>query len=381
MKTTNSDSWRIYAARRTFSLIAPWSSRAGIGGFSLLFTSFHFFSPLFICFHDLKYLSTLTYTKTINNSPSHGFFSNCFSRADFNSIRTLPPIAISIRPNIPLGFQDAVCNFQSVLDGQTPSQSAAPKLDPHAQAFLTHLAADRSASPYTQRNYRQALEEFTRWHRAERSSVPCWTTLQRDDFRAYLRFLGREQLARAAVRLRFSALRSFYKFLVRRGIVSATPIKNIQLPKLERRLPRFLTADQMNALLNAPILEFAEQSKAAKAKAEEIDRTIFFRDTAILETIYSCGLRISELCGLRMEDLDTSERLIRVRGKGKKERVTPIGDHAIQAINHYWKTLGKIPARNEPVFWTTAINPDPSCRASSNRASNVTCRGRALIPS
>jgi integrase/recombinase XerC len=236
---------------------------------------------------------------------------------------------------------------------------APPKLDAHAVSFLTHLAADRSASPYTQRNYRQALEEFTRWHQAERSSAPSWTTLQRDDFRAYLRYLGREQLARAAVRLRFSALRSFYKFLVRRGVVPTVPIKNIQLPKLERRLPRFLTADQMNALLNAPILEFAEQSKAAKKKGEEVDRTIFFRDTAILETIYSCGLRISELCGLRVEDLDTSERLIRVRGKGKKERVTPIGDHAIQAINHYWKTLGKIPARNEPVFWTSRNQPRP----------------------
>jgi integrase/recombinase XerC len=244
----------------------------------------------------------------------------------------------------------------SQLESDSPAQ---PKLDSHAVSFLAHLAADRSASPYTQRNYRQALEEFTRWHKQDRSAAPSWTTLQRDDFRAYLRYLGREQLARAAVRLRFSALRSFYKFLVRRGIVASTPIKNIQLPKLERRLPRFLTGDQMNALLNAPILEFAEHSKAAKEKGEDIDRTIYFRDTAILETIYSCGLRISELCGLRVEDLDTSERLVRVRGKGKKERVTPIGDHAIEAINHYWKTLGAIPARNEPVFWSAASTPTP----------------------
>jgi integrase/recombinase XerC len=248
-----------------------------------------------------------------------------------------------------------------VPDGSlAPSESNVPlKLDTHAVSFLTHLAADRSASPYTQRNYRHALEEFTRWHRQERSSAPSWTALQRDDFRAYLRFLGREQLARAAVRLRFSALRSFYKFLVRRGVVATLPIKNIQLPKLERRLPRFLTAEQMNALLNAPILEFAEKSKAAKEKGEEVDRTIYFRDTAILETIYSCGLRISEMCGMRSEDLDAAERLVRVRGKGKKERVTPIGDHAIQAINHYWKTLGTIPARNEPVFWSSASAAAP----------------------
>jgi integrase/recombinase XerC len=238
-------------------------------------------------------------------------------------------------------------------------QNASVQLDAQALDFLKHLAADRGASEYTRRNYRQALDEFTRWHRSERTAAPPWTNLNRDDFRAYLRFLGREQVSRASVRLRFSALRSFYKFLVRRGIVASTPIKNIQLPKLERRLPRFLTADQMNSLLNAPLLEFAEQSAVAKEKNAEIDRTIFFRDAAILETIYSCGLRISELCGLRVEDLDTSERIVRVRGKGKKERITPIGDHALEAMNYYWKTLGSIPEPAQPVFWVSRHQPRP----------------------
>jgi integrase/recombinase XerC len=246
---------------------------------------------------------------------------------------------------------------------EPPSASSAqtPQLDAHSESFLVHLATDRAASAYTQRNYRQALEEFTRWHRQERTANPPWTNLNRDDFRAYLRYTSREKISRASVRLRFSALRSFYKFLVRRGVVATTPIKNIQLPKLERRLPRFLSADQMNALLNAPILEFAEQSKAAKAGSapnqKEIDRTIYFRDTAILETIYSCGLRISALCGLRVEDIDFAERLMRVRGKGKKERVAPIGDHALEAIKHYWKTLGAIPERAQPVFWATGNRP------------------------
>lgn len=272
----------------------------------------------------------------------------------------LRAVLLNSRFHIPLGFRASVCNLP-VVPGGSPSEptspSASPVLDAHAASFLTHLATDRAASEYTQRNYRQALEEFTRWHRQERSAAPDWISLTRDDFRAYLRFLGREQLARAAVRLRFSALRSFYKFLVRRGVVPSIPIKNIQLPKLQRRLPRFLTADQMNALLNAPILEFAEQSKSVREKGEEIDRTLYFRDTAILETIYSCGLRISELCGLRKEDLDISERLIRVRGKGKKERLTPIGEHAIQAITHYWKTLASIPDRTQPVFWARASEP------------------------
>lgn len=253
-------------------------------------------------------------------------------------------------------------------------------LDEQAQSFLTHLAADRGASEYTQRNYRQALEEFMRWHRRERSAAPPWSSLTRDDFRAYLRYLGREQFARAAVRLRFSALRSFYKFLVRRGIVTTIPIKNIQLPKLERRLPRYLTAEQMNGLLNAPLLEYAEQSKAAREKGKngEVDRSIYFRDAAILETIYSCGLRISELCGLRGEDLDASERLIRVRGKGKKERVTPIGEHALEAIRFYWKSLavrGDMPARSEPVFWAGASVARPvSARVVQGRLKRYLAR-------
>src|SRR5207237_1603824 len=92
--------------------------------------------------------------------------------------------------------------------------------------FLAHLMTDRGASVYTQRNYRQALTEFFRWHQQERQRPPEWDKLQRDDFRSYLRFLGRGKLSRAAIQLRFSALRSFYKFLVRRGVVETSPIKN-----------------------------------------------------------------------------------------------------------------------------------------------------------
>ena len=106
--------------------------------------------------------------------------------------------------------------------------------------FLRHLSSERGASIYTQRNYRQALIEFFRWHHGERQQPPAWSGLQRDDFRDYLRFLGRGNLSRAAIQLRFCALRSFYKFLIRRGAAPASPIKNLALPKLEKRLPKFL---------------------------------------------------------------------------------------------------------------------------------------------
>ncbi len=214
--------------------------------------------------------------------------------------------------------------------------------------FLAQLAAERGASVYTQRNYGHALAEFARWHEDERQRAADWAELQRDDFRAYVRFLGRHNLSRSAVQLRFSALRTFYRHLVRQGVVAASPIKNISLPKVEKRLPKFLTARQMVDLLNAPLKPLSDPRK--KGAGRPVTARACYRDTAILETIYSCGLRISELCGLNAEDLDWSERLVRVRGKGKKERLVPIGEPALKAIENYWSTLEHAPAGHAPVF-------------------------------
>lgn len=228
--------------------------------------------------------------------------------------------------------------------------------DERIRNFLQHLASDRGASIYTQRNYRQALLEFSGWFKAERKESPQWPVLQRDDFRAYLRFLGRGNLSRAAIQLRFCALRSFYKFLIRRGHVETMPIKNISMPKLEKRLPKFLTVAQMVALLEAPLQDLEQQRKLASeknaqdAKTKTIDAAPFLRDVAILETIYSCGLRISELCGARCEDLSWTEKAIRVRGKGKKERLLPIGEPALVAIQSYWKQLPHSGVGALPIF-------------------------------
>src|SRR5947209_6016215 len=104
--------------------------------------------------------------------------------------------------------------------------------DKDLDQFLSHLATDRGASVYTQRNYRHALVEFSAWHLSDRKTAPAWGKLQRDDFRAFLRFLGRQNLGRAAIQLRFSALRTFYKFLIRHGTVAVSPIKNLAMPKL-----------------------------------------------------------------------------------------------------------------------------------------------------
>jgi integrase/recombinase XerC len=229
--------------------------------------------------------------------------------------------------------------------------------DEWMQKFLTHLATDRGASIYTQRNYQQALAEFYFWHKNERQSPPAWDTLHRDDFRGYLRFLGRQSLGRAAIALRFSALRTFYKFLIRHGAVEQSPIKNLALPKLGKRLPQFLTIAQMEALLTAP-LKVLDAPKR-KSAGRPVSVAACYRDVAILETIYSCGLRISEMCGLRVEDIDPGEQLVRVRGKGKKERLVPIGQKALSAIEDYWKALPATPGAESPVFLSEKRNPTP----------------------
>jgi integrase/recombinase XerC len=227
-------------------------------------------------------------------------------------------------------------------------RAAGPEQDKWVGKFLSHLAAERGASTYTQRNYSQALAEFQAWHREERQKQPDWAALQRDDFRVYLRFLGRHELGRAAIQLRFSALRTFYKFLVRNGVVAGSPIKNLSLPKLEKRLPKFLTAKQMEDLLAAPMKSLPGKGK--RGAGRPVSEVACYRDVAILETIYSCGLRISELCGLNAEDIDPGERMVRVRGKGKKERLVPIGEPALRAIEFYWSRFTPAPSGNAPVF-------------------------------
>src|SRR5436309_715879 len=241
-----------------------------------------------------------------------------------------------------------------MLESSSPTPVSEP---PWIQKFLAYLSTERGASAYTQRNYQQALIEFCKWHQEERQLPAAWETLKRDDFRFYLRSLGRRKLSRAAIQLRFSALRTFYRFLIRHGVVAASPIRNLALPKPGKHLPKFLTRQQMEDLLEAPakLVLPGDKSNSASSRAAFLWR----RDVAILETIYSCGLRISELCGLLASDIDWNERLARVRGKGKKERLIPIGETALKAIRAYWDLLPQHPAGVAPVFLANAGKRTP----------------------
>lgn len=233
--------------------------------------------------------------------------------------------------------------------------SEQPAVDPLVSRYLQDLQAVRNASTYTVRNYSHALEEFSTWHQEMQGKPPSWSTLTRDDFRLYLRSLGRKNLARSPIHLRFSALRGFYRFLLREGVVREHPVRDLSLPKREKRLPKFVPADRIPALLEAPLQELRRMEDSEK-KPTERERADLLRDAALLELIYSSGLRISEACGVLCSEIHIAERRLRVRSKGKKEREIPFGQPAAQALERYWNSTGHPQEPGTPVFLSSPVN-------------------------
>ena len=202
----------------------------------------------------------------------------------------------------------------------TEGARAPDKKDPLAEEFLQYLADERNASPRTLKAYRQALTAF----RAENQTP--WKRCRADDFRDYLFAIAKRGQARSYVRLHFSALRTFYQFLGARKGLRSNPVREVQLPKIERKLPLVLTRQQVEELLAAPTRE--KKSRSAPAWMP-------LRDVAIMELFYSSGLRLSELAALDVANVDPYTESVRVFGKGRKERVCPVGLPALEAISRY----------------------------------------------
>lgn len=193
-------------------------------------------------------------------------------------------------------------------------------------AFISFQETEKSASPRTLRNYTQALNAFIDF---SGNNFPGWRKCTAELFRLWLFELMKKDLARSTIRLKFSALRSFYKFLVHRHGLPVSPLSEVQLPKLERKLPIVLTQAQCIELLELPLkMELPKQAP----------EWLPLRDAAILELFYSSGLRLSELASLNVEDIAQTNGAIKVFGKGNKERIVPVGSHALQAIQKYRHT-------------------------------------------
>lgn len=195
------------------------------------------------------------------------------------------------------------------------------KPDRLALEFLRYLEAEKNASPRTIRSYRTSLEAFRGFR-----PVGSWASFNATQFRAWMLELMKADMARASVRLRFAALRSFYAFLHMRGEIEKNTLLEVQLPKPEKRLPKFMTTAQVGTLLDAP---------AKSEKSQQAPVWMAARDTAILELFYSTGMRLSELVGLDVKDVDPIGETARVLGKGSKERICPVGGPALEAISRY----------------------------------------------
>ena len=193
-------------------------------------------------------------------------------------------------------------------------------IDRLTENFLRYLAVERNVSPRTLKAYSQALSQC-----GDELKTP-WKKCTADQFRDYLFKLMKQEQARAYVRLQFSALRTFYRYLVSRERLRHDPTRELQLPKLEKKLPVVLTRQQVEELLAAPL-------QVPKQRAAPTWMPL--RDVAIMELFYSSGLRLSELAALNVKDLDPYTESVRVFGKGSKERVCPVGWPAVEAISKY----------------------------------------------
>lgn len=197
--------------------------------------------------------------------------------------------------------------------------------DAVADQFLDYLGGERNASDLTVRNYGDALDQFAAWH-VEKYKEPCaWDKVDLFHLRGYLVHLTIERkLDKATIHLKISALRSFFRWMVRGERIKQNPAVGLVLPKKARKLPKFMTVQQIETLMNAPLTD-----------TERTTDWTAWRDKAILETFYSAGIRINELVQLNDDGIDTLGEVIRVRGKGKKERMAPLGGPAVEAIEKY----------------------------------------------
>jgi integrase/recombinase XerC len=202
----------------------------------------------------------------------------------------------------------------------TESARASNKKDPLIEEFLRYLTNERNASPRTLKAYRQALTAFRAGNQTP------WKKCRGNDFRDYLFAIAKRGQARSYVRLQFSALRTFYQFLAARKGLRGNPVREVQLPKIEKKLPLVLTRQQVEELLAAPTRE---------TKSRSAPGWMPLRDMAIMELFYSSGLRLSELAALDVAHADLYTESVRVFGKGRKERVCPVGLPALEAISRY----------------------------------------------
>jgi integrase/recombinase XerC len=196
--------------------------------------------------------------------------------------------------------------------------------------FLKYLEIERNCSALTIKSYREDLDLLLNYLQEKLGRIPAPDEITPLELRTYVSAMHEAGYAKTSVARRLASLRSFFKFAQREGKCESNPAKPLRNPRKERKLPHFLSNQEIGQLLAAP----------PKSDPQGI------RDRAILETMYSAGLRVSELVGMNLDDLDLLDGLVRIRGKGKKERLSPLGSFAVKALQNWLKV--REPATNLP---------------------------------
>jgi len=218
------------------------------------------------------------------------------------------------------------------------SSSAETKAHPLIDRFVRYLSIEKNVSPHTCRAYQKDLEQFEGFLKVSgmpltRTGRVDLTKADRLTIRSFMSFLHRKN-RKSSIARKISALRSFYKFLVKEKIMGSNPAKHVATPKLEKPLPSTLTVDEAFRLMESP---------------KDDEKFQHSRDRAILELLYSSGIRVGELVGLNLEHLDRDLGIVRVMGKRRKERIVPVGSKSIGALNLYLEERGQVEEK-DPLF-------------------------------
>ncbi len=218
--------------------------------------------------------------------------------------------------------------------------------------FLHHLEIERRLSPHTLSNYRRDL--LAAAHFLDKHNLSGWAQVDTHHLRAFVAAQHRGGLGGRSLQRRLSALRSFYRYLLREGVVGANPVTGLRAPKAARRLPKTLDADQVSRLLE-------------KTGGETSDAALAARDRAIMELMYSSGLRLAELAQLDLADLDLKDHTVHVTGKGRKSRIVPVGRLARDAIETWRALRATLAAVDETALFVSQRGRRLSARAVQQR--------------
>ncbi len=200
--------------------------------------------------------------------------------------------------------------------------------------FIKYLRYEKEASKHTVENYYRDVCQFIKVLNGDLKSEPKWQSLTLKDARLFLNYCAEQELSKVTVRRKISSINSFFRFLIREGIVEDNPFKNVSPKGGSRKLPQVMSVDEVGRLLDAPKLFWTRMSttKGYDANWSTFSMT---RDTAVMELIYSGGLRITEALSLDVEHIDLERSVFKVLGKGKKERYCVIGQPAKEALQNY----------------------------------------------